>query len=75
MQVQNEGGDYKHSDGRHGGEVLSEDNNATATPLPVHRRVIPLVVLCTLTFYTIIYFCRTLSNCFVVSRWNSNCPC
>ena len=35
LQVQNEGADYQHSDGSHGSEVPSEDNNALSSALPV----------------------------------------
>jgi len=54
--VQKEGTDYQHSNGLHGCEVPSEDNNAYGSPLPVSLRVIPPVMLCTLTLYTIIVF-------------------
>jgi hypothetical protein len=69
LQVQKEGADYQHSNGPHDCEVPSEDDNALGIPLPLPLRVIPPVMLCILTFYTIIvlFFCHTLSNYFVVS--------
>jgi hypothetical protein len=69
LQVQKEGADYQHSNGPHGCEVPSEDDNALGSLLPLPLRVIPPVMLCTLTFYTIIvlFFWRTSSNHFVVS--------
>lgn len=76
LQVQNEGAYCQQSNGPHGCEVPSEDN-AYGSPLPLPLRVIPPVMLCTLSFYTwiVLFFCHTLSNYFVVSRWNNNCPC
>jgi len=67
--MQKEGADYQHSNGPHGYEVPSEDNNAIGSPLPLPLRVIPSVMPCTLTFYAIIvlFFCHTSSNYFVVS--------
>jgi hypothetical protein len=67
--MQKEGAEYQHSNGPRSYEVPSEDNNTIGSPLPLLLRVIPPVMLCTLTFYTIIvlFFYHTLSNYFVVS--------
>lgn len=75
-QVQIKGIYCHHSNGPHGCEVRSDDDNAPGSPLPLPLRVIPSVMLWTLTFYTriVLFFCHTLSNYFVVSLWNKNCP-
>jgi len=75
LRVQHEGAEGQHRDGSHGCEVPSEESNAFASPLPVLREWF-VMMLGTLTFYTVIvlFFCRTLSHKFVVSRWNNNCP-